>query len=283
MLISCCFDRLLTPNIVSLSYEKDDRIERDVLSVGVIDINDSTPKLPKLIIYETPQKWVKVHVEIYEEGVIKALNGPCEGGCKIHTEGVRNGGGTLGMIRQCDNGQIYLYSCAHVLTQHNKCNIQKNVYVEGDADPVAVVKDHVPVRVYDRVDTENRERYSHDLAWAKINPGRKWTPTVKEIGQVKGVRPPVENEMVKFYGAVSLDVQGRIKIKSTNATTVVQVKDVGYVFYKDVIKLDTSNPTFFEEGDSGSAMVAESDTKVVGLLMSGGRFGYACKIFGIDN
>ena len=87
MLISCCFDRLLTPNIVSLSYEKDDHIERDVLSVGVIDINDSTPELLKIIIYETSQKWVKVHVEIYEEGIIKGLNGPCERGCTIHTEG----------------------------------------------------------------------------------------------------------------------------------------------------------------------------------------------------
>ena len=275
MLISCCFDRLLTPNIVSLSYEKDDLIERDVLSVGVIDINDSTPQLPKIIVYETSQKWVKVHVETYEEGVIKALNGPCEGGCKIHTEGVGNGGGTLGMIRQCGDGQVYLYSCAHVLTEHNERNIQKNVYVEGDTDPVAVVEDHVHVEVYNRVDAGNRERYSHDLAWAKINPGTSWTLRVKEIGAVKGVRPPVENEMVKFYGAASLDVQGGIKIKSTNATTVVKVEEVGY---KDVIKLDTSNPTYFEEGDSGSAMVAESDTKVVGLLMSGGRFGYACKL-----
>ena len=64
---------------------------------------------PKIIIYETPRKWVKVHLEIYEEGVIKPLNGPCEGGCKIHTEDVLNGGSTLGMIHQYGDEQGYLY------------------------------------------------------------------------------------------------------------------------------------------------------------------------------
>lgn len=66
---------LSTPNIVSLSYEKDDA-GRGVLSIGVIDPKAPTVELPEMIIYETSssQKWVKVPVQIFHEGVIKALS-----------------------------------------------------------------------------------------------------------------------------------------------------------------------------------------------------------------
>ena len=74
-LISHYYYLLSTPNIVSLSYEDEDDNGRTVLSIGVIDINDLTTTLPKMIIYEIPQKWVKIPVKPYQEGVIKALGG----------------------------------------------------------------------------------------------------------------------------------------------------------------------------------------------------------------
>lgn len=76
-LISHYYYLLSTPNIVSLSYEEDDDNGRGELSVGLIDINNLTvtATLPKMIIYETPQKWVKIPIKSYQEGVIRALSG----------------------------------------------------------------------------------------------------------------------------------------------------------------------------------------------------------------
>ena len=271
-LISHYYYLLSTPNIVSLSYEENN-YGKNVLSVGVIDIKKSTVKLPKKVIYEMPEKWVKVPVQMFCEGVIKTLL--CEGGCEIFTESV-NRHGTLGLNGKV-HGQVYLFSCAHVLTEHNANNIGRYVYIEGDTDPIAVVEDHIPVRVYNRVNVHNPDRFTKDLAWAKII-ANQWSPTIKEIGTVKGIRTPQRKEKVKYYGAASLGVQDDIPIRSTNAATRVEVEGHGWVFYEDVIKLNTFG-FFLERGDSGSAMVAQKDTKVVGILMSkGDRNGYACKL-----
>ena len=254
-----------------------------MLSVGVIDINDSTITLPRRIIYETSEKWVTVPVQMFHEGVIKALSGPCEGGCAISTDGL-DCGGTLGVNIEY-RGHYRLLSTAHVLTMHDDSNKGKTVYmcIEDDTDPIvysngdkkdkkkinkkpiAVIKDHIRVRVYNKKEVDNPERFTQDLAWAEFL-NEQGFPTVRGIGNVQGIRPPQQREYVKYYGAASLAVQDKIKIISTNAAMVMKVDGCGWVFYENIIKLNTFGSTL-EKGDSGSALVAESDTKVVGMLM----------------
>ena len=270
---------LSTTNIVSLSYEEDDT-GRNVLSIGVIDLKAPNNEL-QMIIYEvSSQKWVKVPVQIFQEGVIKALSGPCKGGCKICTQGLNNSG-TLGVNIEY-NGQYRLLTCAHVLTEHKDTNIGKDIFVvdEGDYEPIASVESHVPVTVYNSKDVPYPVRSTQDLAWATISQQRG-SPLVKEIGNVCGIRHPYQKEMVQYYGAVSLGLQDNIPVKSTSVAVAVKVptsEGDKWTFYERVIKLDIRYATV-NKGDSGSAIVAQSDKTVVGILMSASESNaYACKL-----
>ena len=265
-----------TGNVVSLSYDEDNT-GRNVLSIGVININaPSSIKLPTtIIVFEMPQKWVKIPVQIFQQGVIKVL---CEGGCRVCTDGLGYGG-TLG-INIHYRGNTRLLSAAHVLTMHDDTNIGKRVYVDNDGIvcPIAVVEGHEPVTVYHTNTVANPERFTQDLAWGKLKT-EQWFPTVRGIGNINGIRQPIEKEDVQYYGATSLDVQEDIPVRRLNDSVTVTLPDgIGYVFYRDVIKLD-ARYTSIEEGDSGSALVAQTDRKVVGILISASTdFAYACKL-----
>lgn len=76
-LMDKCDYFLSNPNVVSINYwnetEKGTRTGRKILRIRVIKIEDISIPLPKIAVYETPTKCVSIPVQIFEEGIIKAL------------------------------------------------------------------------------------------------------------------------------------------------------------------------------------------------------------------
>ena len=284
---------LSTPSVVSLSYSSEKKegkkTGRYVLHVGVIkklsakEIKAPDVLLGKTVVYKTLAKEVDVPVQIVEEGVIQALSPPWKGGSQVNTTGV-NVEGTLGVNTQY-KGKYRLLSAAHVLTLHDRANIGKAINVRtlpyDQYQPMGTtVEGQVDVTLY-ASSTEPKPVYAkQDLAWATVTQ-QQGSPDIIGIGAVKGIRDPIEDEKVQFYGAASQELQSDIVVDDTSTTTKVAVKvgsDTKYAYYEDVCRLDITNADA-APGDSGSAMIGQSDKAIVGILMSTSLvYAYFCKI-----
>ena len=280
---------LLTPNVVSLSCEKDGN-GRHVFRIGVIEILNAN-ELPNVIIYETVNKWVKIPVQIIEEGELVAFSGPYEGGCNIHTEGL-NCSGSLGINIDYE-GCYRLISAAHVLTQHRAENIGKQIF-DNRCQPMNVtVEGHKEVKLYESIPPfiSDDNMSKRDLAWARIDRA-KGLQSISLIGNVKSIRLPDEDDeeqTVQFFGGASLRVYKDIIVKNTACEHRIRVNGVKfgdevkdcYVFYDDLVRLEFSRETVVDEtydadvgfprdikgGDSGSAIVA-NDNCVIALFIT---------------
>ncbi len=286
---------LSTPSVVSLSYcsEKKEgkKTGRYVLRVGVIkklpanEIEDPDILLPKTVVYETPTKKVAVPVQVVEEGVIQALGPPYKGGSQVMTTGAIEQG-TLGVNTQY-KGTYRLLSAAHVLTQFDPGNIGKAI--NARSDPVndqyqpmgTTVEGQVNVTLYTSSSEPNPVYAKQDLAWATVTP-QQGSPEIIDIGAVNGIRDPNNSEKVQFYGAASEELQSDIVVADTSTMVTVRFQDgIGsykYGYFEDVCMLDISNASPLP-GDSGSAMIAQSDKAIVGILFATGLLSaHFCKL-----
>ena len=292
-LTDCYRHYLSIPNIVSISYcdekKRDRKTGRKVLCFGVVrklkceDITAPNVLLPKSVSFETEDKVkIEIPVQVVEEGEIVALSAPYKGGSSIKTETI-DAKGTLGANTHY-KGVYRLLSGAHVLTQFDESNIGKKVLVSSDGehfeDTIATVTGQVNVVLYDKPAQPAPVYAKQDLAWANITED-KGSPEIKEIGRVGNIRDPVLKELVQFYGAESEDLAKDLEVLDVSAKLAVRFKINGankYGYFEDVVKFDITEAAPLP-GDSGSAIIAQNDKTIVGILMSSSMFyGYFTKL-----
>ena len=279
------------PNVVSLDYckvkeRKDISPRQKMLCIGVIK-KDQGANLPEVAVYESSTKRIEVPVHVFEEGKIKAL-APYEGGSLIKNEALTRYG-TVG-ANTIFNGAYRLLTCAHVLTEFDDTNItnQRRVQIKQNPEDEAfqsipvTIEGHAPAIIYNKPDHRNPQMADQDLAWARVTIAHG-LPTVKEIGGVSGIRKPIEDETITLFGAESQYQLRNIPVVSTNARPCMEFKasdgSTKYVFFNKFGKLDITQGSVMP-GDSGSAIIAEVDRAIVGILVcSGGPlFAYFCTL-----
>ena len=284
-------DLLSTPNVVSVGFT-DEKIEnektgRKIFRVGVIK------KLPKRNI-GTPDVFipesfefigdnnevVSIPVEVVEEGELMLLpqdkldqdGSPYLGGSVIKTQGIAFVG-CLGANADYQ-GEYRLLSAAHVLTRFDRSFIGKEIEVrneEGDFVNIgATVTDQVDVVLYDTATEPNPVYAKQDLAWANITKD-KGSPEIIDIGIPGKIRKVKPGEKVKFYAGVSLDLVRDVEITDTmysaKLKTLTPDGKVKYAYFEDTCRIDPFM-SFVTRGDSGTAVVAESDNALLGILYS---------------
>ena len=290
------YDHLFNnPNVVSLdyritSYQKGMSSGKKVLCIGVIK-EDISSELPKNAVYETSKKCVEVPVHVFVQGEIEAL-APYEGGSRIKNEALDNSG-TVG-VNTIFKGKCWLLTCAHVLTEFDDTNVgnQRRIQIIHNPEvedtnfqtiPVTV-EGHVPVTVYDTPNQGNAIRADQDLAWATLTAA-DGLPSIKGIGSVSGIRKPELYETITLFGAESLEPLENIPIISNIARLRMKFPksnngDEKYVFFRNFWTLQITEGVVMR-GDSESAVIAEIDKAVIGILVCGDElhlFAYFCAL-----
>ena len=284
---------LSTPNVVSISYcdEKKDgkKTGRKVLCFGVVKklqpkhIAKPDVLLPKSVSFENEnKKVVEIPVQVVEDGEIVSL-ATYKRESQVKTEGI-NASGSLGVNTQY-KGHYRLLSGAHVLTEFKDANIGKKIYarhepVDAFEDTGATVTGHVAVSLYDTNTEANPTLAKQDLAWADVTV-QQGDSKIKDIGNVGTIRDPVLNEKVQFYGGMSEELQDDMEVIDISTTAIVKFNIGGatkYGYFEEVVKIDL-DAALPLSGDSGSAVIAKSDNKIVGIMMSMGMlYGYFTKL-----
>lgn len=192
--------------------------------------------------------------------------------------------GCLGANAQY-TGAYRLLSAAHVLTKFDRNYIGKQIQVlDGSqwVDIGATVTDQVDVVLYDSSTVPHPVRAKQDLAWANISPDRG-SPAIIDIGTPGGIREIKDDEKVKFYagrtGVLETDVPvddiyAEIKLKVITPSGATK-----YAYFEDVCRIEQPIPV--GNGDSGTAIVAEDDNALLGILFSVNSMfftGYFCKL-----
>ena len=128
----------------------------------------------------------------------------------------------------------------------------------------------------------NPVRASHDLAWADITP-EKGSSEIIEIGDPGPIRAIVADERVKLYAGCAGFIVDNIEVTELNCNTRMSfVNPEGekrYVYFQDVCLVEDS--AHVDHGDSGSAIMAESDTHLLGILFVHSKktnCSYFCKL-----
>ena len=284
---------LFTPNVVSLGFINEEvdgkSTERMIFRVGVIEINsEENMKYPDIFVHKLLEhtrsksnEVVRIPVKVVEEGVLKFLmlngegnpenNAPYRGGSLI----TRNPEGNFGCLGANARYQesYCLLSAAHVLTEFKRCHIGHEILVKNNEGFVRIgarITGQVEVSLYD-TRYEHAEFAKQDLAWADITD-REGSPEIRVVGTPNPIRPVENGELVKYYGGYSGDKGRNVKVKGIMSKTRLEVSIPGggtkYAFFKDVCLIEPKNSKL-REGDSGTAIVAEKDNALLGILMSG--------------
>jgi len=198
---------------------------------------------------------------------------PAEGGYQIRAENM-NGSGTLG-VNIVWASKYRLMTNNHVIACNR--NAGADVYQPSDGvnNKIGVVNGFIPVVTYPN-STEPHPHYNtQDLAWTYLTP-LVGSPEITQIGVPSGVRAPVAGESVVLVGKQTGTVQ-KAKIASLAYAATMEWPGPGsYAWFNTLIRLD-ANVT--RPGDSGSAYVALSDGKVVGIHVGGNNaFSFGCQL-----
>ena len=293
---------LSTPNVISLGFsnEKVDgkKSGGKVFRVGVIKkqpkekIKHPDIFIPKFFKHTlgSNNKVVVIPVTVVEDGELKFIGNDVEhGNAGTANDDAKYKGGSL--IRNAKiererygclganaefQGVYRLLSAAHVLTEFDPENLGGNILVrnfEGAEVPIgATVTGHVPVELYDTPNETNATYASQDLAWADITRD-VGSPEIDGIPEIPNrIRRISSSDSVVQYSGGSagdfasyVDVESHIdsvKIKTINSTT----EATKYAYFEDLCRIEPFM-SFLKEGDSGTAIVAESDSDLVGILI----------------
>ncbi len=311
---------LSTPNVVSLGFSNEEvdgkETEGKIFRVGVIkklpkeNIKDPDIFIPKFFEHtrNSNDEEVVIPVIIVEEGeLVWNYRGdepenqfpadqpanpfsvepepPYKGASLIKNAALKEVG-CLG-ANALYEGSYRLLSAAHVLTKFNRDYIGTQILV-GDkngnmVEIGATVTDQVDAVVYD-TPTETPEYATQDLAWAIITP-QEGSPEIKELGLPEIIRKINPGECVKYYGGYSMDCEEHVKVTDIMVRMRLTMKThsgntIKYVYFKDVCRMEPLHP-YLGEGDSGTAILAQSDNALLGILMSKGSISgayYFCKL-----
>ena len=286
---------LSTPNVVSLGFS-DEKVDGKktggkVFRVGVIkklekkDITHPDIFIPKFFDHTSKRRSgiARIPVDVVEEGELVFSQGypgnhkrngpPPYKGASLIKNADLNVEGCLGANAKY-KGSYRLLSAAHVLTAFDRNYIGKKVMVEnnvGDYVEIgATVTDQVDVVLYDTPNETSPVRAKQDLAWADITKD-KGSPEIEIIGVPTNIRKVVPNELVKYYGGNSGDLGRDVEVKDTMAMTKIKLTTssgaVKYAYFEDLCRT-RSTVCLMGPGDSGTAIVAESDNALLGITMS---------------
>lgn len=186
---------------------------------------------------------------------------------------IRNAGlnlrGCLGANAQY-TGAYRLLSAAHVLTKFDRNYIGKQISVlDGSqwVDIGATVTDQVDVVLYDSSTVPDPVRAKQDLAWANITPDRG-SPAIIDIGTPGGIRRIEGDEKVKLYAGRTGEMETDVPVDDIYAEIKLKVETPSgakkYAYFEDVCRIE--QPILAESGDSGTAIVAEDDNALLGIL-----------------
>lgn len=287
---------LSTPNVVSLELNDEEvdgkKTGRKIFRVGVIkkqpkgNIKDPDIFIPKFLEHTKTNGSEVVHipVKVVEEGELVLLTSDrdanpgnstrCKGASLIQTAHLQEIG-CLGANVQY-RGSYRLLSAAHVLTKFDRAYIGNQILVrnnEGEYVEIgATVTDQVDVVLYKTPTELDPEYVKQDLAWADIAKSNG-SPEIQEIGEPTTIRKARCGEYVKYYAGYSADSGYNVRVENVKAGTRLAVlfppERKMYVFFEDVCRIKPSM-AFMGEGDSGTAIVAEEDNALVGILIAKG-------------
>jgi hypothetical protein len=223
---------------------------------------------------------IELPTDVFEEGKLVAAQ--AEGGGMVQTTGL-NRAGSLGVNIQYQGG-YNLLSCAHVLTAFDPAFVGAMIqYADSPLDAYAnlvPVTGEVAVTYYNVKNPPAPVLNIQDVAWGNITPVLG-SPNIKQIGVPAGIRQAVLNEVVQIYGGNSESLETTTVLSTSARPTMQSTYSDGstiYTFWQNSISLDPATAAFIP-GDSGSAVVATSDTNVVGLLFNIGSMSiYACPL-----
>ncbi|MFJ3833160.1 hypothetical protein ACIPWI_35170 [Streptomyces sp. NPDC090046] len=243
---------------------------------------------------------------------------PCPGGFKItavfNPEGKRGMSmaelpyGTLGLTTYYQNkrcfltnahvigtaasgpGTGYLPGC-HVYQPAPDFDAHVGAKVIGVCDGTFVVTSHFGNKVPEKPFVNE-----FDFAWCEVPPvlsgARSLTShAIHDLYKGEGWllirREPEMDETVKWVGAKTGEVQ-RSTVESVHAVLDVQDRppQQGWSYWRNLIRVRYESttpgvPTVLQHGDSGSALIAESDNQLIGLMTFGpenGRELFATRI-----
>lgn len=194
-----------------------------------------------------------------EDYKLKTFQRPVLGGTLISAEGIR-GKGTLGASFLYKNGQYCFVSNNHVLSKNRPAgNIVFQPIQQIFSNQLGRVADRISTKYYTRIPNKPIFNTS-DVAWGFSSPNIS-SMEIKDIGQVRGRRSPNLGETILLFGGAT---QQRKEAEIISVTKRYRSRDpvMGHSFWRDGIEL---NKKITNPGDSGSAYVAKSDFKIVGL------------------
>lgn len=195
---------------------------------------------------------------------------PCPGGYQISAQNIA-GTGTLG-VNIVWRGRYRALTCNHVIS--NNGNELATVYQPGagGGNDFGTVDGFIPVVTYPTTTEPNPHYNPYDLAWSNTDPATG-DPTVYKVAIPAGIRAPVAGEQVFVIGKQTAQVRSaRIAYTMTMRGQVGW--NGGYAWFSPVIQLDS---VVTQPGDSGSAYIAQSDAKVVGIHVgANASFSWGC-------
>lgn len=231
---------------------------------------------------------VAVPTDVVQVGTIRALEQavqisprarPAPGGYTIAvvagnaTQSV----GTLG-ANTVYGGRYMMLTNNHVISKNGNigATVYQPVYAQ-QGNALTKVTNFIRVVVYADPNQRDPTYNINDLAWAEIDP-KDGAPEITQIGIPKGIRAPVQGEEVRWIGQETATVQ-KAKIASVETRLKAQfnVDGVSWAWFQHVVALDAGTVA---HGDSGAAVVATSDMKIVALIFAGGdkNVGYAARL-----
>ena len=227
---------------------------------------------------------VDIPTDVVEVGVIRTVAmtdriRPTPGGYQIAVpRGMfGEGTGTLG-ANIVYRGTFRMITNNHVIS--NNGNVDGTVYQPEWAlwgNSLTTVAGFIPVTTYPNRDEPNPTYNTCDLAWGDIAVTDGAT-NIAGIGQPAGIRAPVAGEAVRWIGQNTGVVQ-RANIASITGRNKIDFGSTGtnWAWFQNVISFDAGAVS---QGDSGSAVVAMSDMKIVGLIFANDvtGAGYATRI-----
>ena len=280
--------------MVSLGFisEKVDgkRTGGKIFRVGVIEkksgekIKKPDIFVPKFLKYIKSNNSEEVHipVKVVEEGELEPLtsdrdanpgnNAPYKGASLIKIAPLQDTG-CLGANAQYQ-GSYRLLSAAHVLTKYDRGHIGNEILVQNNNGSYvnigARVTGQIDVVLYE-TPTERVPVYSkQDLAWGDITE-HQGSSEIKDIGTPTIIRAVREGERVKYYGGYSEERGTNVEVEDIGASTRVKILvpsgGIKYAYFKDVCRIKPEESRL-DNGDSGTAIVAEDDNALLGILIA---------------
>jgi hypothetical protein len=225
-----------------------------------------------------------VPTDVVEVGVISTAGyndrlRPTPGGYQIAVNRglLAESNGTLG-ANIVYNGVFRLLGNNHMLADNG--NIGATVYQPDWAlwgNSLTTVTGFTPVITYPTKTEPHPVFNDCDLAWCDIDIANG-ASNVSGIGQPTGIRAPVLGEAVRWVGMRTGVVQ-RTTIASITGQSKIDFGSAGnqWAWFQNVITFASGTVA---QGDSGSAVVAMSDMRIVGLIFANNaaKAGFATRI-----